>query len=300
MRTTSRRTKTAATRNVPHTDAQTGSRTTQPVTKKRKHDIRPSEEAPITTLRDLIEKNKLLLESNKKLNEEMQHRLRSERGIKTEHVQKLCNALKDNKEAHDEWMDVSENMIKQTAEFFDDEMETELRYNYKNMRRMIRMAPAPISKLDLVNRAVTEVTRVCREFADPEMKRIWKQYILPIWKEEDVTVSIPPLSRETCLEIATSGEVSKRALIYRLLLGPSTLLFGESDEKFATRVAFMAKWQEDARSLVQTARRLRLLLLRGPVTRRQKMTHIMKQHIARSMAWKMHVQTRRLSYSEDQ
>jgi hypothetical protein len=202
-------------------------------------------------LRDLIKKNKELLESNKILNEEMQHRLRSERGIRTEHVEKLSTALKENQEAHDEWMFVSEDLVKETADFFDDEMETELRYQYKNMRRMVKMAPPPVAKLDLIHRAVTEATRVCRQFADPEMKRAWKTYILPIWKEEDMEIKIPPLPRETCLEIAASGEVSFRALMYRLLLGPSTLLLGHSDEAFATRVAFLAKWQTDARSLLR-------------------------------------------------
>jgi hypothetical protein len=221
---------------------------------------RTPEEAPYKILRELIQNTKDVLADNRRLRDALQdtmerHNSPRNSSCSSQIYEKVLRQLQESTAAADEWSDTAENLDASVSQFFDDQKMADLLHQYVRLGREVPLAPAPVTKFDLLHRTLTEVIRVAKQYADPESKRLWKEYILPIWQEEDLDMEIPPLPMADCVEIASSGEISFRALLYRLLCGPSKLLYGPSDAPLATRLSFLAQWQKDARALLRQEKR---------------------------------------------
>ena len=115
------------------------------------------------------------------------------------------------------------------------------------MQKIFKVAPAPVGRLDLLVGVANELARLCREFADPNYRRILRSYIAPIWKEATPALKLLPRTRDEVIQLAASGQCTVDAIVSRLCVADWAFLTGAgapgeapgSSMPFETRAALV-------------------------------------------------------------
>jgi len=194
---------------------------------------RMREEKPYDRLRTLTDETKTIMQETRSL-------IKDDKNAK-EHMKSIDN-----------WVACAEDLIMTIDEFFDEDMETNLRTVYEDVRKILKMAPPPERGLDMVHMAGKEFYRIGKELSRSDGCKIWKSFVAPEWEKTASTIKIKPRTREECLEMAASGEISLDAILYRVLLGSNLLLMGDSSSQWETRAGFQIKLLTDVNKLLQS------------------------------------------------